>query len=187
MRVIIKTAVRVIIIVMALKLLYAGFNLANTVILYQRYELPLPVYIFVIVLGLFILGVLLLWLLWWKTDWLVKILAGDIDEQELIINTTNLDLFWLAIRILGVYILVGAVSDLFGRVAYQIYIENQLEGLRFLSPEEQAMEISQWIKVVVTVLIGVFLVSGVKGVCRGFCKGVKNFWKRAELSDKGEY
>ena len=182
MKTIIRTTIRIILIVMALQLLSLIYNSAMNILVYQQsYNYEYAVHPSFITLALSIAGILVLSILWWKTDWLMRMLAGEISDQELVISTSKPELFDFAIRILGIYLIVKYIPLLMGLIAYRVAaIIVPDEHLSYMPP---TYEIEWWVKISFYILIGIFLTSGMKGT-KTIGRIITNFWNRATLSTK---
>ena len=121
MRSLIKAAIRIIIILFFFKLLYWSINqiyfLIRTREYTDYYNVAVP---FIIFIGLTVVGFIILFILWKKTDWLVKLVVGDLNENELVINTSNLDLIYSVLRIFGIFLLITALPELLGLAFYHV-------------------------------------------------------------------
>lgn len=158
MRSIIKAAIRIIIVIMFLKsLLGLVNNLSGVLINPALYEYRYSFYTVAISLAIIFTGMLILYLLWRKTDWLVRIIAGNINENEVVISTSNLDLIKVAMRILGIYLLVTSVPTLIGMISYHLSLGSEF-------PRQMAMILKDYVTEVITILIGAWLVLGTKGI-----------------------
>lgn len=184
MKAIIRTTIRIILIIMALQLLNLIYNSAMNILVYQpSYIYDYSVHPSVITLTLSITGILVLLILWWKTDWLMRVLAGEISDQGLVINIPKLELFDFAIRILGIYLIVRYIPLLIGLIAYRI-------SIAITSPEEfyiyytpVAYEIERWVSTSFYIIIGVLLTSGMNGM-KTIGRIINNFWNKAILSSE---
>ena len=181
MRALIKAAIRIIIIIMFLRLVYSLIQYVSAIFTSLKYTSPIYI-LGMIAVGL--IGILVLYLLWRKTDWLVRILAGNIKDNELVIKTSNLDLIKVAMGILGIYLLVTSVPDLFGLLVYHIHITKVAPDL-LLMPTEQALEIKQWVTTTITILVGVWLVSRLRGI-EGIVKLINNVWNKGQIIDNDD-
>jgi hypothetical protein len=135
----------------------------------------------VITLVLSIIGIIVLSVLWWKTDWFMRILAGEISDQEPVISISKPELFDFAIRILGIYLVVRYIPLLIGLIAYRISIAIASPEEFYLYNTPLVYEIEQWVVVSFYILIGLFLASGIKGM-KTIGRIIRNFWNRAILS-----
>jgi hypothetical protein len=68
-------------------------------------------------------------LLWLRTDWIVRVIAGNIDDSELVISTSNLDLIRVSMQILGMVLLATSIPKLLGLGAYYFRIPTSLRNL----------------------------------------------------------
>jgi hypothetical protein len=180
MKAIIRTTIRIILIIMALQLLSLIYGSAMNILVYQpSYHYEFSVHPSFIALALSITGILVLSVLWWKTDWLIRVLAGEISDQELVISISKSELFDFAIRILGIYLIVKYIPLLMGLIAYRMSAVIAPEEHMFHMP--QTYEIEWWVKISFYILIGVFLASGMKGM-KTIGRIISNFWNKATLS-----
>jgi hypothetical protein len=116
-------------------------------------------------IGSLLLGIFILYIIWWKTDWLVKVLAGELSDNELTISTSNLDLMKVALRILGIFLLVNSIPNLLGLIGYHYSFP---EEMRRFSTEIYANEIKNYIIVGVKIIFGVWLSLGTKDIHKIF-------------------
>ena len=182
MKAIIRTTIRIILIIMALQLLSLIYSSAMNILVYQpSYSYDYTVHPSVITLALSITGILVLLILWWKTDWLMRVLAGEISDQELVISSSKLELFDFAIRILGIYLIVRYIPLLIGLIAYRISIVITSLEEPYMPPI--AYEIERWVTTSFYILIGVLLTSGMKGM-KTIGRIINNFWNKAILSSE---
>ena len=169
MRSLIRAAVRVIIIVMFVMMVkmllvniqWVAMNFHDESlrqILY--YQIGLTV-------GQFGVYSAILALLWLKTDWIVRVIAGNIDDNELLITSSNLDLVRVAMQILGMVLLATSIPKLLGLGAYHFRILNLVEKLDVPSSAvSQATELQSFVIIIVTFLIGLWLVLGTRGIVK---------------------
>jgi hypothetical protein len=120
----------------------------------------------------FLVGFLILWILWWKADAITRILAGNINDNKLVIDTSNIELFRVVLIFLGLFLLVSSIPDIVGLIAYHIRLQSSGNGIAS-SPQNQANELRLWIGPVVTILIGI-----------GLAIGIKNRWWKAKSIHK---
>jgi hypothetical protein len=167
MHTLIKAAVRLVIILMSLQLLTLFANgLANIVDL--------------LIIGVALVGALILYILWRKSDWLVKKLAGDINENELVINTSNLDLINVVMRVIGMFLILISIPKLAGLIAYRGVLANAYTDMLLASnARATASEIKEWITNIGTLLIGLWLALGGAGIVQVFNK-IWNYTKNTE-------
>ncbi len=172
MRFITKAAIRIIILIMGLKLLFAlsqdiSWFISDTVIFKEEIVFS---YMGVI-LGEDIFGLIVLCFLWWKTDWLVKLLCGKMDNGALVINTSNIDFITVMIQIIGIYLVVTSIPDFIGLAVYYVQIRSKYPG--FDISEYQVQETKQFVITGVTFVIGLLMLSGSKWFVKKI-RGVEN-------------
>lgn len=121
---------------------------------------PLSYWFIILPLAILLALAAILIILWRKSDWLVAVLAGNINETELVISTTNLDLITVVLRILGICLVLTSLPALAGQLtSYGI-----MKDL-FPSPlDYQARMIENLVKTGGTILIGAWLLFGGKGI-----------------------
>ncbi len=180
MRTAIRAIIRVIIIIIFIQALIALIYSIANVYSYFRvvvgdYNLAVPIAIMV---GAMLLVTLILYVLWRKTDWLVRITAGEIPEKELVITTSNLDLYKVAIRVLGMYLVVTALPDLIGLFGYHLSIPRESEYY-LLSGEINANEIRELLEIGVRLIAGVVLIIG----SRKIVNTIDKIWDKARMID----
>jgi hypothetical protein len=164
MRLAVKAFIRIFLIYIALQMAYYITNYISNMFFYRRaypgdYDLFFHV-IFLVASSLIVL--LVIYVLWWKTDWLVRVLLGRTRDRELIISTSNLDLIKVAMRILGVVLLVNAIPELIGLVGYHFSLP--AEFWDYPSYYESARETQEFIVVGIKILFGIFLVVGTRKI-----------------------
>jgi hypothetical protein len=169
MRVIIKAIIRIIILVLGIQLLFALLGYISSI--FYNTEAFRDDKVFYIISGVDIAGLAILCIIWWKTDWLVKILAGNIDDSALIINISNVDFITVALQIIGVYLVVTSIPDFLGLAVYHILIHDKFPGYELSELEVQ--ETKQWVITIATFLIGFLLASGSKWLVKRI-KGTGN-------------
>jgi hypothetical protein len=163
MRLAVKAFIRIFLIYIALQMAYYITNYISNMFFYRRaypgdYDLFFHV-IFLVASSLIVL--LVIYVLWWKTDWLVRVLLGRTRDRELIISTSNLDLFRVAMRILGIVLLVNAIPELIGLAGYHFSIP---EEMRLIGYPDSASEVREFIIVGVKIIFGIFLVVGTRKI-----------------------
>jgi hypothetical protein len=180
MRTAIRAIIRVIIIIIFIQaLITLIYSIANVYSYFkwaaEDYNLAVPIGIMV---GVMLLATLILFVLWRKTDWLVRITAGEISEKELVITTSNLDLYKVAIRILGMYLVVTALPDLIGLFGYHLTIPRQSDYY-ILSGEINASEIRELLIIGVRLIAGIVLIIG----SRKIVSTIDKIWDKARMVD----
>ncbi|MBN1643717.1 MAG: hypothetical protein JW856_02715 [Dehalococcoidales bacterium] len=103
--------------------------------------------------------------LWWKTDRVVKIIAGNIPESEVSVTTSNSELLRTLMRFLGVCIIVLNIPPVVRVFAYYFATVNTTGG---------TFPIESLIEEIVTILLGIWLVVGNKGIMKAY-RGVKDY------------
>jgi hypothetical protein len=117
--------------------------------------------------GQFILYAVILILLWLNTDRLVKFIAGNINDRELIITSTNLDLYKVALLILGVFLLATSVPELLGLASYHLRMHFLIEQMGMAKAlEVQSNELKNGVMMVAKILAGLWLVLGTRGIVK---------------------
>jgi hypothetical protein len=116
---------------------------------------------FAVFLSVFLLSFLFLLLLWLKASSLTRLLAGDINDNKLVLNTSNSELFKIVLILIGIYLVVVNIPEIFGVVGYHFRFGYLYEGMN-LPPQEQANELKLWIIPIASVIIGLVLAFGVK-------------------------
>jgi hypothetical protein len=111
------------------------------------------------------IAAVLLFVLWRKTDWVIRRIVGDIDDHEISINTTNLDLIRVAMFIFGIVWVVTSISGLIG-FGYFItgapsYYEN---AWSIVGPDERARIITGQTEPIIKFVVGMWLVFGNRSV-----------------------
>jgi hypothetical protein len=160
-KLLIKAAIRIVILIMGIKLLFALFKygslfFTDTGIFQDGDFFSYLGYIFCVDIA----GLIVLCILWWKTDWLVKLLCGNIEDSALVINTSNIDFITVIIQIIGIYLVVTSIPDFVGLAVYHIQIRNRFPG--FDISELQVQETKQWVITSITFVIGLLLASSSK-------------------------
>jgi hypothetical protein len=174
MRLAVKAFIRIMLIFVALQAVIYFIRYISSIVNYNHsylgdYDLFIDV-IFLVASALIVL--LVIYVFWWKTDWLVRVLVGRTREKELVISTSNLDLIKVAMRILGVVLLVNAIPELIGLVGYHFSLP--AEFWDYPSYYESARETQEFIIVGIKILFGVWLVLG----SRGIVKVIDKVWER---------
>jgi len=183
MHTLIKAAVRLGIILMSLQLLISFANgLASILNIFNpQYSSGFELYLgLAIIIGVALIGALILYILWRKSDWLVRKLAGDINENELVINTSNLDLINVVMRVIGMFLILISIPKLAGLIVYRGVLANAYTDMLLASnARAMASEIKEWITVIGTILIGLWLALGGAGIVQVFNK-IWNYMKNTE-------
>jgi hypothetical protein len=133
-----------------------------------------------IIVGLVITG-LIIYFGWWKTDKIVGFLAGDLDENQLVINTSNLDLYKVIISIFGIWLIIDAIPGLIGIIASQIYCSNN-KSIFGSYQDVFGNNIRLGVIQLVELIIGIFLVTGNFVVV----KVLRNIWKSGSIHEEND-
>ncbi|MFH1032275.1 MAG: hypothetical protein V1767_06920 [Chloroflexota bacterium] len=183
MRSIIKAALRVVIVFAFLEIVASLVKSIGSLLTFRHIPDAQDLSTFYVNISIAsLIGLLILWAMWWKTDAIVRILVGNISENELVINTSNLDLIKVSMRILGIYLLATSIPDLFGLIAYHIQNVNLYVELNNIDPKLQADEIKWWVTTGVTILIGIWLVLG----SRGIVTAIDKVWTAGQTLNRGK-
>jgi hypothetical protein len=107
----------------------------------------------------FVIFTLILITLWWKTDRIIKFIAGDISENGIVITTSNSELFRVIMRILGVFLIVTNIAYIVVILGYYFfYLKSNISG------GLQTTQIQNIIIHSITVLLGAWLAIGNKAI-----------------------
>lgn len=123
-----------------------------------------------------LVGVLLLWVLWMKTDRVVNLLTGKQDTGTVVISTTNFDFMQAAVRIIGLILILWGLPDLFGAISY-------LVGLNpaYFETYRLSTEVASGIRWLVTaaakIILGTILVLG----WRQLVNTINKYWDKARM------
>jgi hypothetical protein len=126
----------------------------------------------------FLVILLIFWVLWWKAGKICIFLAGDISDSEITINTSNVDLIKVVLRIFGMCLIVLSLSTLCGHIAYHIRYAGLTSGIES-SPSHQANEMLWWVTDGLKIIIGIWLVLGFRGIFTAISK----IWNAAHMTD----
>jgi hypothetical protein len=135
--------------------------MANNIYIFFRSGIGNAWFYILLIVGITVIFYIILTLLWWKTDWLVNVLAGRVSNHELIITSSNLDLFRVAIRILGLYLLVDSIALLIGLIGYHFSLPPQYLDLAI---ETHANEIKNFFVLGTKIVLGAILLLGFKNI-----------------------
>jgi hypothetical protein len=127
----------------------------------------------------FVVLTALLYFLWRKSDGIVKLLAGNVDEQNITITLSNTGLMSVVLRITGVVLLVSNIPRLLGTLVYYAY-----EGFGG-NGSFMASEMRQWVIIGVSCLLGLWLAFGAKWFA-GVLKSIWNAGTKPPGDDDGE-
>lgn len=181
MRTILKAFIRITALVFALQSLKGLSDSFTNFAIFSREDLwPGFIYLGGVLLVIAI-SVLTLYFTWRKTDKIVTWLVGEVNENEIIINTSNVELFKVIIRAFGVYLLATSIPRLFGLFAYHLLSAPLLRRIP-LSEFQQIERIQTWVVQIATALLGIWLLLGAKPIA----KALANFWKFGSATNNGE-
>jgi hypothetical protein len=181
MRTLIKLAIRLTIIFVSFQLLiFFANNLANFVS-FLNFQPDLSVYLSASILAVIIIVIAtILSMAWMKSDWLVKKIAGDIDDNKIAITTGNVDLINVIMRVVGMVLILISIPKLAGLIVYRGFLVTIYRDVLLATNSSLgATEIKEWITVVGTLLIGLWLVLAGTGIFKFFNK-VWNYIKVPE-------
>ena len=173
MRTLTRAIIRIILIVIFLSTLLGFIRyLENILIVIPRTGEHATWFQIYLLFAAFIISILILVFFWWKTNWLVNILAGRVSNHELIISTTNIDLIKVSMRILGIWLVADSLPKLVGLIGYHITLPSS-----DLLVDIHAQEIENWITTAGKIIVGFWLVLGTRGIYRAFDK----LWDKTEV------
>ena len=178
MRSLTKVAIRIILIFLFLKIIVALYNQITYYLIYlNRYPSEGYLLEILILVGAGIVGTLILWILWWKTDWLVRVLAGNIPDDLLVVSTSNLDLFKVIIRIIGIYLIVTTIPHLIGLIGYRLSFPS--EPFESWGSQQNASWIKELLIVIFTLIFGLFLAL----IGNKLATYISSLWNTASFPD----
>jgi hypothetical protein len=123
----------------------------------------------------FLIIFLILWVIWWKAGSVATFLAGNIDENQLVINASNTDLIKTIMRVLGICLIFLTLPTLLGHIAFHIVYKNiNSDGIH------QANEIMWWVTDGARLFIGVWLMLG----GRGIINAINTIWDTSHTTGK---
>jgi hypothetical protein len=174
MRTLIKAVIRIAIVLASLQvLIFLGKSLVSFLSVPESIREsagPTAYYGLGLILGITLISALLLYFLWRKSDWLVGVFAGNFNENELIISSSNLDLVTVVMRVVGICLVITSLPSLLGLAIYHARIVQTFHGVITLDEATQANELQQWITVIGTILAGLWLVLGGRGIAEAVDK-----------------
>ena len=142
--------------------------------IYETNKVP----IFIVLILLSLLEFALLLFIWIKADKIVEIVAGKVDDQKPAISVVGNEITTIALRVLGIYLILRSIPQIAGQVVYQVAANNSQPGFGYsLSPSDYR----QWAVQLFTLLIGLGLVVGA-GRIKSAGKALANFWKFGNTS-----
>jgi hypothetical protein len=160
----IKAIVRIIVILMFIDILPVCMNNFFS-IWNHRYSDSYQSYYWTdlsIVISIFLISIFILFVVWLKAGSVGRLLVGKTgDNNKLVIDTSNLELFRMVLIFIGVYLLVTNISELSGLIGYHFRLMNST-SVYDITPEDQAKEMKLWIVPIVSIIIGLGLTFGLK-------------------------
>jgi hypothetical protein len=182
MKTIIKAIIKIIALVFALQLLSPLVANIITVIrmyndnIYTGNGQGILIYFLAEALFIILIAALVLYFGWWKTDKIVRLIAGDLKENALVVSTSNVNLYRVILSVLGICLLVTSVPSLLGLISYHIYGAQTYSDIFRPPPDVVASEIERWVLQIVTFLIGIWLTVGSKPIAKFFVRIWKQGW-----------
>jgi hypothetical protein len=174
MRTLTRAIIRIMLIVMFLSTLLTFIRyLEGILVTLPRAGIQATWFEFFLLIASAIISLMILSFFWWKTNWLVNVLAGRVSNHELIITTSNVDLVKVAMRILGIWLLADSLPSLVGLIGYHIALPPQ----DIVDKYTHATEIKNWLFAGSKTLVGFWLVLGTRGIYRALDK----LWDKTEM------
>ena len=172
MKTIIKAIIKIIALVFAIKLLSPLIgSITNVIMMYKdNMYTDNGQYILIYLaeaLFIIIVSALVLYFGWWKTDKIVRLIAGDLKENAIVVSTSNVDLYRVILSVLGIYLLATSVPNLLSLISYHFYYAQMYPDIG-LPPDMVANEIGRWVFQIVTFLLGIWLAVGSKPIAKFF-------------------
>jgi hypothetical protein len=179
MRSLTKVAIRIILIFLFLNMIVALFNHGSSIWIFLPRITGEDIYPQIFILaGAGLIGTLILGILWWKTDWLVKVIAGNIPDDSLVVSTSNLDLFKVALRIIGIFLVVTTIPQLIGLIGYRLSFPS--EPFEAWGSQQQAVWIKELLIIIIVTLILGFLLTLIGGKLATY---IRSLWTTAIFPD----
>jgi hypothetical protein len=180
MRTIAQGAIRILTILFLLQSIAFLMNYVIGIISYYSYDSSgwwnISFELFSIIIILIVAG-LIVFLGWWKSDKIAKILVGELKEEPLVINTSNDELIKLVLSIFGIFLFVTSIADIGGLAAYHMRILGDERISSSLGPEAGLNQIKQWVIAFITLLFGILLMGKGRRIGLLFA----NLWKYGSL------
>lgn len=172
MRTIIKALVKIITLIFALKLLGSLINyISYAVLSYTQFQFEESrfVYLATAICLIIIIG-LIIYFGWWKADKIARLLAGDLGENAIAVNTSNVDLYRVIISAFGIYLLITSIPGLVGLISYHLYYNHIYAETGLVQSMDAAAlvskEIEGWVTQALTFLLGIWLTFGGRPIAR---------------------
>ena len=157
MQLLIKAVVRII-------LIWAFLNLVSTIPYYisnYQYFAGDEILYISIVSGFYVLLIALLFILWLKTDFIMKLLLGKLGAQsQEIVQISSPDLYKLLLKVMGIYLIVTTIPTM-SRLIYSYWYNNTQD---ITLPNHMFVE---WLPLIVQIILGVWLIIGNEGIRKG--------------------
>jgi len=97
---------------------------------------------------------------WWKADNIGRLMAGDMDDDKLVISTSNSELYTVLITFLGIYLLATSIPGLITHLSEAIFFFSSLNNNLVLSEQlslNKYQILSQFAGQLIALAIGIFL------------------------------
>ncbi len=169
MRAILRVAIRIMLIVVFLQVLMNTFNTIARIVTRDGFSMSRSVFYTEIAPYLigFLIVLLVLWVLFWKVNTIVRLLAGRMMNDQLVISVNNQGLFQLAVRMLGIYLLITTIPDLLGSLGYHITMIDYYRQFG-MQADAEAWEVQSYVKSGAKILIGIGLIIGWRRISGAF-------------------
>ena len=184
MKTIIKAIIKIIALVFALTLLSPLISSITNVIMFYTDNMYTDNGQYTLVylaeaLFIILISVLILYFGWWKTDKIVRLIAGDLKENAIVVSTSNADLYRVILSVLGIYLLATSVPNLLSLTSYHIYNAQMYSDVLLPPPYMVADEIGRWVFQIATFLLGIWLAVGSKPIAKFFSR-IPKFFSRIQ-------
>ena len=168
MRMIIKAIVRVVIVLSAVRFLTYLASIPGGIAVESRYAAE-PAGPWVYAAASAVAAVLwagVLSVLWVKTDWIVRRIAGEIPDTELAVTTSNTELYSVILRAVGAYLIATSIPGLAGMVGRSLSIAISRPAYPFAYGTDMPVQVEAWVTGMVTLVVGLVLVTGNGGIAK---------------------
>lgn len=157
MQPVMKTIIKMVVLFLVLYLISPFINnIGNFLYLYRMDN----EYSWAYLIGNFILlivAVLLIYFGWWKTSRIVRLLVGEQEYTQLIINVSSSDLYKLIIKVFGVWLIISSIPNFLGLLSYHSYYASYFPVGTDMGPDFVAEEVRDIVTASVKLLIGIIL------------------------------
>jgi hypothetical protein len=185
MKTIIKAAIRIIILIIGIRYFFVLVsNFSSALGNYYYSDAFSDIYhgqsLITVLIGVTV-PIIILWLVgfifWRLSDWLVNIVSGDQNENNLIINISNSELINVTMQILGIYFIASSIPSFIGSVLSYFKDNNYaMEGTaRFDDVKSMVIAAS-------SIIIGIFLLLGIKRI-KKFLFSIRDFFGNPQYDD----